>query len=91
MNYETIRKQHNFMQQIYQNGLTQQIYLQQNDFAQLTHLLNQNQNSIENQYFIDRQYRRKKSFNRREDFRDRNDKFQARRSKKCFVCEKLEC
>jgi hypothetical protein len=91
MNYEAIRKQHDFMQQIYQNNLTQQIYLQQNDSAQLTHLLNQNQNSIENQYFTDRQYRRERSFNRRENFRDRNDRFQARRSKKCFVCEKLEC
>jgi septal ring factor EnvC (AmiA/AmiB activator) len=91
MNYEAIRKQHDFMQQIYQNDLTQQIYLQQNDFTQLTHLLNQDQNSIENQYFTDKQYRRERSFNRRENFRDRNDKFQARRSKKCFVCEKLEC
>ncbi len=90
MNYEAIRKQHDFMQQIYQNDLTQQIYLQQNDLAQLTHLLNQNQNSIENQYFTDKQYRREESFNRRKDFRDRNDRFQARRSKKCFVCEKLE-
>ncbi len=70
--------------------MQQSIYLQQNDFTQQI-LLNQNQNSIENQYFTDRQYRREKSFNRREDFRDRNDKFQARRSKKCFICEKFEC
>jgi small-conductance mechanosensitive channel len=90
MNYEAIRKQHDFMQQIYQNDLTQQTYLQQNDLAQQNHLLNQNQNDIENQYFTDRQYRRERSFNRRENFRDRNDRFQ-RRFKKCFVCEKLEC
>ncbi len=30
-------------------------------------------------------------FNRREDFRDRNNRFQARRSKKCFVCKKFDC
>ncbi len=80
MNYEAIRKQHDFMQQIYLNDLSQQ-----------THLLNQYQIEFENQYFIDRQYRREKSFNRREEFRDRNDRFQARRFKKCFVCEKSGC
>jgi hypothetical protein len=84
MNYEAIRKQQ-------QHDSMQQIYLQQNDFAQFTHLLNQNQNEFENQYFTHRQYRRKRSFNRREDFRSRNNKFQARRLKKCFVCEKIEC
>jgi hypothetical protein len=73
MNYEAIRKQHDFMQQI---------YMQQNV---------ENQIEFENQYFIDRKYRRKKSFNRREDFRDRNNRFQARRFKKCFVCEKFDC
>jgi hypothetical protein len=68
----------------------QQTYLQQNDSTPQI-LLNQDQNELENQYFTDRQYRREKSFNRREEFRDRNDRFQARRSKKCFVCEKLGC
>jgi hypothetical protein len=85
MNYEAIRKQHD----------SQQIYLQQNDLTnnltQQIHLLNQNQSEFENQYFTDRQYRREKSFNRREEFRDKNDRFQARRSKKCFVCEKSDC
>jgi hypothetical protein len=27
----------------------------------------------------------------RDEFRDRNDKFQNRRSKRCFVCEKPDC
>jgi hypothetical protein len=83
MYYEAIRKQHDSMQQI---------YLQQNDFTQQIHLLNQNQIEIENQYFTDRQYRREESFNRRESYRDRNDRFQNnRRLKKCFVCEKPDC
>ncbi len=82
MNYEAIRKQHDFMQQ--------SIYLQQNDLTQQI-LLNQDQSELENQYFTDKQYRRERSFNRRENFRDKNDRFQARRFKKCFVCEKLEC
>jgi hypothetical protein len=90
MNYEAIRKQHDSQQTyLQQNDLTQQIYL--NDFTQQTHLLNQNQSEFENQYFIDRQYRREKSFNRREEFRDRNDRFQARRFKKCFVRKKSDC
>jgi hypothetical protein len=80
MNYEAIRKQHDFMQQIYLNS------------SQQTHLLNQNKIEFENQYFIDRQYRRKRSFNRRKNYRDRNDRFQSnRRFKKCFVCEKSDC
>jgi hypothetical protein len=83
MNYEAIRKQHDSMQQT---------YLQQNDFTQQLHLLSQNKIEFENQYFIDRQYRRSESFfNRREDFRDKNDRFQARRFKKCFVCKKFDC
>ncbi len=54
--------------------------------------MNQNQNDFENQYFTDKQYRRdKSSFNRRKNFRDKNDKFQARRLKKCVVCEKSDC
>jgi hypothetical protein len=66
-------------------------------FAQQQHQYHQNQyhktkDEIHDQYFTDRQYRREESsFNRREDFRDRNDRFQARRSKKCFVCEKSDC
>jgi hypothetical protein len=85
INYEAVRKQHDFMQQIYQ-----QIYL--NGLTQQTHLLNQNQIEFENQYFTNRQYRRKESFNRRENYRDRNDRFQSnRRLKKCFVCEKSDC
>ncbi len=60
-------------------------------FVQQQHQYQQNEDEIENQYFTDKQYRREKSFNRRENFRDRNDRFQARRSKKCFVCEKFEC
>ncbi len=83
MNYEAIRKQHDFMQQsiyLQQNGPTQQI------------LMNQDQSELDNQYFTDRQYRREESFNRRENFRGRNNRFQDnRRLKKCFVCEKLEC
>jgi hypothetical protein len=55
------------------------------------HLYQQNEDEIDDQYFTDRQYRREKSFNRRESFRDRDDKFQARRSKNCFVCEKFDC
>ncbi len=59
-------------------------------FAQ--HQYQQNEDEIDDQYFIDRQYRREESsFNRREDCRDREDRFQARRSKKCFVCEKFDC
>jgi hypothetical protein len=90
MNYEAVRKQHD-SQQIYlqQNDLTQQIYL--NGLMQQTYLLNQKQGEFEDQYFIDRQYRREGSFNRRGSFRDRNNRFQARRSKKCFVCEKSDC
>jgi hypothetical protein len=53
-------------------------------FMQQQHQYQQNENEIDDQYFIDKQYRR-------EDFRDVNDKFQARRSKKCFVCEKSDC
>jgi hypothetical protein len=89
MNYEAIRKQHDSMQQMYLNDLTQQTYLQQKDLTtQQTHLLNQDQIVSESQYFTDRQYRRdESSFNRRENFRDRNDRFQARRLKKCFVCK----
>jgi hypothetical protein len=54
----------------------------------------------DNQYFIDRQYRRDESFyDRRDDyhrdedkFRDKsNDKFQNRRFRKCFVCNKFKC
>ncbi len=65
-------------------------------FAQQQHQYHQNQyhqtkDEIDDQYFIDKQYRLKKSFNRRENFRDREDRFQARRSKKCFVCEKSDC
>jgi hypothetical protein len=60
-------------------------------FVQQQHQYQQNEDEIENQYFTDRQYRRERSFNRREDFRDRDDKFQARRPKKCFVCEKSDC
>jgi hypothetical protein len=48
MNYEAIQKQHD-SQQIYLNDLTQQTYLQQNDFVQFTHLLNQDQSEFENQ------------------------------------------
>jgi hypothetical protein len=63
--------------------------------AQQQHQYHQNQqtkNEIDDQYFIDKQYRREKSsFNRRRKFRDRDDRFQARRSKKCFVCEKSDC
>jgi hypothetical protein len=55
------------------------------------HQYQQNEDEIDDQYFTDRQYRRKRSFNRRENFRDRDDKFQTRRSKKCFVCEKVDC
>jgi hypothetical protein len=59
-------------------------------FAQ--HQYQQNEDEIDDQYFTDRQYRREKSsFNRRKSFRDRDDKFQARRPKKCFVCEKPDC
>jgi hypothetical protein len=66
-------------------------------FAQQQHQYHQNQyhqtkDEIDDQYFIDRQYRREESsFNRREDFRDRDDRFQARRPKKCFVCKKFDC
>ncbi len=44
MNYEAIRKQYDFMQQIYQNGLAQQIYQQiyLNNLTQQNHFLNQN-------------------------------------------------
>jgi hypothetical protein len=55
------------------------------------HQYQQNEDEIDNQYFTNRQYRRKRSFNREEDFRDRENRFQARRSKKCFVCEKSDC
>jgi hypothetical protein len=63
-------------------------------FAQQQHQYHQNQqmkDEIDDQYFIDKQYRRERSFNRREDFRDRDGKYQARRSKKCFVCGKPDC
>ncbi len=60
-------------------------FMQQQDQYQ------QNEDEIDDQYFINKQYRREKSFNRREDFRDRESRFQARRSKKCFVCEKFDC
>jgi hypothetical protein len=92
MNYEAIRKQHD-SQQTYLNDLTQQTYLQQNDFVQLIHLLNQDQNEFEDQYFTDRQYRRDESFfNRRENYRGRNGRFENnRRLKKCFVCGKSDC
>jgi tRNA U34 5-carboxymethylaminomethyl modifying enzyme MnmG/GidA len=66
-------------------------------FAQQQHQYHQNQyhqtkDEIDDQYFIDRQYCRERlSFNRRENFRDRDDRFQARRFKKCFVCEKSDC
>jgi hypothetical protein len=83
MNYEVVRKSSN-----QQTG-----YLQQNlDYLQ--------QSKSDNQYFIDRQYRRGElSYDRRSDyrrdedeFRDRsNDRFQNRRLRKCFVCNKLEC
>ncbi len=55
------------------------------------HQYQQNEDEIDDQYFTDRHYRREKSFNRRESFRDREDRFQARRSKRCFVCEKSDC
>jgi hypothetical protein len=63
----------------------------------------QNENDIDDHYFIDRQYRRSEydrrdesSSDRRVEFyrdeRDRsNDKFQNRRLKKCFVCDKFDC
>jgi tRNA C32,U32 (ribose-2'-O)-methylase TrmJ len=61
-------------------------------FIQQQHQYQQNEDEIDDQYFIDRQYRRKKSsFNRRKNFRNRNDRFQTRRFKKCFVCEKSDC
>ncbi len=56
------------------------------------------QSKSDNQYFIDRQYRRdESSYDRRGDYcrdesRDRsNDRFQNRRFRKCFVCNKLDC
>ncbi len=56
------------------------------------------QSESDNQYFIDRQYRRDgPSYDRRDDyrrdeFRDRsNDRFQNRRLRKCFVCNKFDC
>ncbi len=62
-------------------------------FAQ--HQYQQNEYETDDQYFIDRQYRREKrdesSFDRRGEFRDRINRFQARRSKKCFVCGKSDC
>ncbi len=58
---------------------------------QQQHQYQQNEDEIDDQYFIDKQYRRKRSFNRRENFRDEDDRFQARRLKKCFVCEKSDC
>ncbi len=76
------------MQQHFDSGISNSDYLQQS---------NQNQND---QYFIDRQYRRdelsydrKNDYRRDEDeFRDKsNDKFQNRRLKKCFVCNKSDC
>ncbi len=76
------------MQQHFDSGISNSGYLQQSD---------QDQND---QYFIDRQYRRdelsydrKNDYRRDEDeFRDKsNDKFQNRRLKKCFVCNKSDC
>jgi hypothetical protein len=62
-------------------------------FAQ--HQYQQNEDEIDDQYFTDRQYRRKRrdesSFDRRDEFRDRTNRFQTRRSKKCFVCGKSDC
>ncbi len=56
------------------------------------HQYQQNEDEIDDQYFIDKQYRRERSsFNRRKNFRNKDDKFQTRRSKKCFVCEKSDC
>ncbi len=80
MNYEAIQKSDQ-----------QTNYLQQNsDYLQ--------QSKSDNQYFIDRQYRRDKLFYdrrkdyRRNEFRDKsNNRFQNRRFKKCFVCNKSEC
>ncbi len=54
---------------------------------------------IDDHYFIDRQYRREdeSSYDRRveffrEGFRDKSsDKFQNRRFKTCFVCDKFDC
>jgi hypothetical protein len=70
-------------------------------FVQQQHQYHQNQyhqtkDEIDDHYFIDRQYRREErdesSFDHRDESRDRNDWFQInRRSKKCFVCEKLDC
>jgi hypothetical protein len=83
INYEVIRKVHIIAQQQYH----------QND-------------ETDDHYFIDRQYRRdESSYDRRDEssfdprvefyrdeFRDRsNDKFQNRRPKKCFVCDKFDC
>ncbi len=60
-------------------------------FMQQQHQYQQNEDEIDDQYFTNRQYRREESFNRRRNFRDRNDRFQTRRFKKCFVCEKFDC
>ncbi len=56
------------------------------------------QSKSDNQYFIDRQYRRSgpsydhREEYRRDEFRDRsNDRFQNRRLRKCFVCNKFDC
>jgi hypothetical protein len=63
----------------------------------------QNENDIDDHYFTDRQYQRdeydrrdESSSDRRVEFyrdeRDKsNDRFQNRRLKKCFVCDKFDC
>jgi hypothetical protein len=80
INYEVVRK---FFAQ-------QQHQYHQNQFHQNQY--HQTKDEPDDQYFIDKQYRRERSsFNRREDFRDKDDRFQTRRSKKCFVCEKSDC
>jgi hypothetical protein len=63
-------------------------------FVQQQHQYQQNEDEIDDHYFSNKQYRRKKrdeSSDRRDEFRNRINRFQARRSKKCFVCEKLDC
>ncbi len=91
MNYEAVQKSSN-----------QQIdYLQQHFNSEIFNSGYLQQSKSDNQYFIDRQYRRDEelSYDRRSDyrrdedeFRDRsNDRFQNRRLRKCFVCNKLDC
>jgi hypothetical protein len=84
ISYEVIRKVHIIAQQQY----------------------HQNENETDDHYFTDRQYRRddESSYDRRDEsssdrrveffrdeFRDRSDRFQNRRPKKCFVCDKFDC